>query len=191
MRVRILSLASALAVVVLGTGCGTYMARRLAQAPNTYPDWLSPSAPVELGFGSNYLAHFPAQYVDVGPPPARLRYRVIEPRDYRVESTATNWLKQGERHFRFTFHAKVPGEATTHTPSPRGTVVLLPSYGSSQTILTPWGLRLAQAGWQSVLVDLRGHGKSTGQRIYFGARESRTWTNCCRRWSGSMPCLSR
>lgn len=166
------ALACALGLALLGTGCGTYMARRLAQAPNTYPDLLSPSSPVELAFGSNYLAHFPARFVEVGPPPASLRYRVIEPRDYRVVCVASNWLKRGETHFRFSYHASVPGEENPHTGSPRGTVVLLPSYGSSQVILAPWALRLAQAGWRCVLVDLRGHGKSTGRRIYFGARET-------------------
>ncbi len=30
---------------------------------------------------------------------------------------------------------------------------------------------LAQDGWQCVLVDLRGHGKSTGSQIYFGLQE--------------------
>jgi pimeloyl-ACP methyl ester carboxylesterase len=38
--------------------------------------------------------------------------------------------------------------------------------------MAPWALRLAEAGWRCVLVDLRGHGKSTGQRIYFGAQEA-------------------
>jgi pimeloyl-ACP methyl ester carboxylesterase len=37
--------------------------------------------------------------------------------------------------------------------------------------MVPWALRLAQDGWQCVLVDLRGHGKSTGPRIYFGLQE--------------------
>jgi pimeloyl-ACP methyl ester carboxylesterase len=32
---------------------------------------------------------------------------------------------------------------------------------------------LAQEGWRCVLVDLRGHGKSTGRRIYFGVQEAR------------------
>jgi pimeloyl-ACP methyl ester carboxylesterase len=34
-------------------------------------------------------------------------------------------------------------------------------------------LRLAQEGWRCVLVDLRGHGKSTGKTIYWGVKETR------------------
>ena len=37
--------------------------------------------------------------------------------------------------------------------------------------MVPWALRLAQEGWQCVLVDLRGHGKSTGRQIYYGLQE--------------------
>jgi pimeloyl-ACP methyl ester carboxylesterase len=39
--------------------------------------------------------------------------------------------------------------------------------------MAPWALRLAQEGWRCVLADLRGHGKSTGLRIYFGVHEAR------------------
>jgi len=33
-------------------------------------------------------------------------------------------------------------------------------------------LRLAQDGWRCVLVDLRGHGHSTGKQIYYGLHET-------------------
>ena len=58
------------------------------------------------------------------------------------------------------------------TSAPRGTVVLLHGYGLAQFSMAPWALRLAQEGWRCVLVDLRGHGKSTGKRIYFGVQEA-------------------
>jgi hypothetical protein len=37
--------------------------------------------------------------------------------------------------------------------------------------MAPWALRLGEEGWQCVLVDLRGHGKSTGGKIYYGIQE--------------------
>jgi pimeloyl-ACP methyl ester carboxylesterase len=37
----------------------------------------------------------------------------------------------------------------------------------------PWAVRLAEAGFRCVLLDLRGHGASTGDHISFGAFESR------------------
>jgi pimeloyl-ACP methyl ester carboxylesterase len=37
----------------------------------------------------------------------------------------------------------------------------------------PWAWCLAQEGWRCMLVDLRGHGKSTGKAIYWGLTETR------------------
>jgi pimeloyl-ACP methyl ester carboxylesterase len=157
-------------------GCGGFFARRMAQAPNTYPSWLAPKAPVELAFGKEYLTHFPVRSVDVGPPPSRLFYRVVEPADYRLELSSTNWLERGRRHFKFGVNASLPGRPNGWAQAPRGTVVLLHGYGVAQFTMAPWALRLAQEGWRCVLVDLRGHGKSTGRRIYFGVHEVRDLT---------------
>jgi hypothetical protein len=173
MRLRRAWLGLALVLGLSSAGCGGFMARRLAQAPNTYPTWFTPPAPVALGFGSNYLAAFPSRFLQVGPPPARLRYRIIEPADYRLELTSTNWSVKGHPRFRFSFTATTPGLPTSFTLAPRGTVVLLHCYGLNQTVMMPWALRLAQDGWRCVLVDLRGHGRSTGDRIYFGTVEHR------------------
>ena len=159
--------------LILGTGCGSFFARRMAQAPNTYPSWLAPEAPVELAFDSKFLTNFPAYFVDIQSPQARLRYRVIEPADYRLELSSTNWLHAGRKRFKFSLRAVLPGKPNAWTPAPRGTAVLLHGYGVAQFAMAPWALRLAQEGWRCVLVDLRGHGKSTGRRIYFGVQETR------------------
>ena len=162
-----------LLVSALGTGCGSFVAHRMTQAPNTYPSWLAPSARVLLSFNENLLTNCPARFADVGPPPARLRYRVVEPAEYHLEVTATNWIKRDRMRYRFSFHAEAPARTNTWTAAPRGTVVLLHGYGLAEFAMAPWALRLAQEGWRCVLVDLRGHGKSTGKRIYFGLNESR------------------
>ncbi len=161
------------ALLLVTTGCGGFFARRMAQAPNTYPKWLAPAAPVELAFNSKFLTNFPTHFVDVGPPPARLLFRVVEPADYQLKVAATNWLARGEPRFKFAFTADVPGVTNGWSRSPRGTVVLLHGYGVAQFAMAPWALRLAEDGWRCVLVDLRGHGKSGGKRIYFGTREAR------------------
>jgi len=155
------------------TGCGAFMARRMAQAPNSYPQWLAPEAPVAVAFSPKMLTNFSRKFVDVGPPPARLCYRVVEPADYHLTVTVTNWLEHGRKQFEFTFHADVPGASNVWTAAPRGTVFLLHGYALAQFSMAPWALRLAQEGWRCVLVDLRGHGKSTGKWIYYGLQETR------------------
>ena len=69
----------------LATGCGTFVAHRMIEAPNTYPSWLAPPAPVLLAFDENLLTNSPARFADVGPPSARLHYRVVEPADYHLK----------------------------------------------------------------------------------------------------------
>ena len=155
----------------LVTGCGTFMARRMVQAPNTYPDWFASGAPVRLGFNLKFFTNFPKQFVAVGPPPAQMCYRVVTPADYHLKISSTNWLEHGRKQFEFNFHADLPGRSNLWTAAPRGTVVLLHGYGLAQFSMVPWALRLAQEGWQCVLVDLRGHGKSTGRQIYYGLQE--------------------
>lgn len=162
----------ALVLILLSTsGCGTFVANRIAQAPNTYPTWFAPKARVSLGFSPKFLSTFPSRYVEVGPPAARLCYRVVEPADYNLHISCSNYVEKGKEKFDFSFHATLPGKTNQWTSSPRGTVVLLHGYGLAQFSMAPWALRLSEEGWRCVLVDLRGHGKSTGKRIYFGTRE--------------------
>ena len=148
------------------------MARRMAQAPNTYPTWFAPQARVYLEFGSRVLSRFPEHFASVGPPDARLCYRIIEPGDYRLKMTSTNWLEGEHERFKFSFNAVVPESQPTPSKPIRGTVLVLHGYGLEQAVMLPWALRLAEDGWRAVLVDLRGHGKSNGRRIYFGLQEA-------------------
>lgn len=152
------------------------MAKRLVQAPNTYPDWIKRELPIELDFGTNVLTDIPSKFLEVGPPEARLRYRVIEPRDYHQTFALTEWAHGGKTWFRFTFSRDRPGATNSFTSAPRGTVILLHGYSMDQRRMIPWAFRLAEEGWRCVLVDLRGHGKSSGKQIHFGLVETQDLT---------------
>jgi pimeloyl-ACP methyl ester carboxylesterase len=171
MRVLRLLLVS-LALVWGTTGCGTYVAHRLVQAPNSYPTWFAPKARVMLGFSPKFLSSFPSRFMNIGPPKAQMYYRVVNPADYHLKISSTNWVENGRPRFEFDFHAKLPGVTNQWSAKPRGTVILLHGYGLAQFSMAPWALRLAEDGWRCVLVDLRGHGKSTGKKIYFGIHET-------------------
>jgi pimeloyl-ACP methyl ester carboxylesterase len=148
----------------------------MVRAPNRYPSWLEPHAPVTVAFSDKMLTNFAKQYVEVGPPPAKLMYRVVEPGNYHFEVSSTNWQGRSRREFEFIFHATVPAPTNRWTAAPRGTVLLLHGYGLAQFSMLPWALRLGEDGWRCVLVDLRGHGESTGRRIYCGVRETNDMT---------------
>jgi len=171
MRQRLCWLLLPVLLVLSTAGCGTFMADRMVQAPNTYPKWFAPKAPVALAFIPDFLTNFPKHYVAVDPPTARLCYRIVEPADYDLKVSSTNWQEHGRKQFEFTFHADLPARSNVWTSAPRGTVVLLHGYGLSQFSMAPWALRLGQEGWRCMLVDLRGHGKSSGKRIYYGVQE--------------------
>jgi pimeloyl-ACP methyl ester carboxylesterase len=55
----------------------------------------------------------------------------------------------------------------------RGTVVLLHGVRMNKQSLVPVGAALSDAGYRAVLVDLRGHGESTGRYLTYGAVEAR------------------
>jgi pimeloyl-ACP methyl ester carboxylesterase len=159
-------------LLFLGTvGCGSFMAHRMVQAPNTYPTWFAPEAPVLLDFHPNFMTNFPRQFVTVGSPPATLCYRLIEPADYRFTVATTNWMEGTSPRTEFDFRADMPAPTNVWTAHPRGTVVVLHGYALAQFSMMPWALRLAQDGWRCVLVDLRGHGRSSGKKIYYGLEE--------------------
>ena len=172
MRLKLGNALILLVVALTTAGCGNFFARRIAQSPNTYPRWFAPAARVQLGFDPYLLTNFTARFAEVGPPSARLRYRVVEPADFQLKFSATNWIARRQPHFTFQFASTLPGQSNAWTASPRGTVLLLHGYGDGQFAMAPWALRLAEEGWRCVLVDLRGHGKSTGRRIYFGTQET-------------------
>ncbi len=171
-RVRFVVLPAVVGIFLATAGCGGFVARRMVQAPNTYPSWVAPNARVELAFNPRVLTNFTTHQANVGPPMARLTYRIIDPANYGLEITSTHWSRHGRAQFKFSFEANVPGEPNASSQAPRGTVVLLHGYGLAQFSTTPWALRLAQDGWRCILLNLRGHGTSTGKSIYFGLVET-------------------
>jgi len=60
-------------------------------------------------------------------------------------------------------------------PDPRApakaTILILHGYEDSKEGLLHWAFFLAKLGYRSILVDLRGHGRSTGEWIGYGAFE--------------------
>lgn len=156
------------------SGCtpSGFVARQLIRAPNTFPQVVSPEPRLYFTFPEPVLETFPLQRATVGAPELTLAYRILPPADYRTRLTLTNHSGSTGPVPLYLFTSDIPGSPTPFTAQPRGTVVLLHGYGLSQDSMIPWALLLAEAGWRCVLVDLRGHGNSNGDRIHFGLRES-------------------
>ena len=175
-----------IAALFLGLSCvgcvsSRTIARHALEAPNRQF-----KEPKQLQRVLLVATNFPVQRVSVGPPPAALELMMIEPGDYgaSVSSSITKRhpLHRGDTQTNeFTFmlnFSKYPPKPRLKTNGIPGTIFLLHGYSLNKELMLPWGMVLAQAGYRVVLVDLRGHGHSTGDRICFGGVERTDLVQC-------------
>ncbi len=128
---------------VLLNGCTGWLARSIVWGPNTDKK-VDPS----LDPTPEALAQIGVTKqlrVDVGPPPASLSLWVVDP----------------------------PAQASAPVTNPRGTVLILHGINDHKDTMLGVGKQLAARGYRSVLIDLRAHGRSSGQWLSFGAVESK------------------
>jgi pimeloyl-ACP methyl ester carboxylesterase len=113
--------------------------------------------------------------VYVPKPRAYIAVASIEPGDYAFFYDLRLSYPPGRppsiEHFRAGW--RLSTDVVRYTAPPKGTVILLHGFLQNRNSMTPWAIRLAQAGFRCVVLDLRGHGNSTGKHISFGAFESR------------------
>ena len=174
-----------LIALFLCVGCSgcvspTSIANEILEAPNKHIR--IPNEFQQLGMAVS--TNFPVKQVAVGPPPATLDLMVMEPGDYHVQMSSTFTLHppQGPREQRrYDFHLNYGLADFSRAPKPErahGAIFLLPGYGLDKEAMMPWGFVLANAGYQVILVDLRGNGHSTGDQIFFGGIERTDMVQC-------------
>lgn len=111
--------------------------------------------------------------VDVGPPAAKIAVAVIEPGNYGFTYDLQMEYPEGRDPNIKRFDAGWRAAAQREPREYRGTILLLHGYLQNRNYVVPWAVQLAEAGFRCVVLDLRGHGASTGDHISFGAFESR------------------
>jgi pimeloyl-ACP methyl ester carboxylesterase len=173
-----------LLVCLLDNGCTSpdNLARTVLEAPNQHIKIPKFFEQVGLALATN----FSSEQVTVGPPPATLDLIVMAPGDYDIElnSVFTPVPPSSPREpprYEFSFTSDLSHftpKTRTAPDKPRGTIFLLHGYGLEKEAMMPWSLVLAEAGYQVVLVDLRGNGHSTGDHIYFGGIERTDMVQC-------------
>lgn len=95
-------------------------------------------------------------------------WRALDPGDYRLDYRYTgdpNGSALRQVAFDVDF---VRPQAPA---APRGTVVLLHGWMMDGDSLMPWALQLAQAGYRTITLDLRNHGRSGSGPAGYGTRE--------------------
>jgi len=63
-------------------------------------------------------------------------------------------------------------DPSDRTEEPRGTILVLHGIRAAGVWMIPIGDRFAKAGYRVAIVDLRGHGGSSGESLTYGVRES-------------------
>jgi pimeloyl-ACP methyl ester carboxylesterase len=94
-------------------------------------------------------------------------WRAVDPGHYRLRMS---WPHGGSAADGFpTLDFDVP-----HGPTPvaRGTVVLLHGWMMDGDSMLPWALRLGEAGYRTIAIDLRNHGRSGAAPSGYGTREA-------------------
>ncbi|UNT98246.1 alpha/beta hydrolase family protein [Xanthomonas translucens] len=99
-------------------------------------------------------------------------WRAIDPGDYRMRYRYEHAGRDASGHERADFAMDVAAPQPGSHAAPRGTVVLLHGWMMDGDSLLPWSLDLAQAGYRSISIDLRNHGRSGGGPAGYGTRES-------------------
>lgn len=169
-RLRILC--AGLAAVLLAGCVSSLLAHKVVAPPNK-------SGIKALFADSAIIQHAPDAFADVwkvrvGPPRADIVVASIEPGDYAFVYDLRLSYPEGRsphiEHFNASWRSAK--DVVPRTGPAKGVVVLLHGYLQDKRFLTPWAIRLAQDGYRCVVLDLRGHGDSTGAHISFGAHES-------------------
>jgi pimeloyl-ACP methyl ester carboxylesterase len=169
----LLRIAAITCCALLAVGCvSSMLARKVVAPPNK-------SGVKALFADSPVITHAPDAFsevwrVRVANPPADIVVASIEPGDYafRYDLKLSYPPASDPRIDHFNAHWLPAREARRLAAPPKGTLVFLHGYLQDKRFLTPWAIRLAQEGYRCVVVDLRGHGASTGQHISFGAFEA-------------------
>lgn len=167
---------TAVALTLLGvatlalSGCVSGMLATMAVAPpnKEHP----PRAVRDAAFAQRVDALYTQSWrVKVGPPAAELAVAVLEPGSYRFGyQVEVKENDNGRKWLAPKFDWTLPPQPIG---APKGTVLVLHGYSDAKENMLHWAVVLAEFGYRVVLVDLRGHGRSTGDGIAYGAFEAK------------------
>jgi pimeloyl-ACP methyl ester carboxylesterase len=162
----------AVAMLLTFSGCASHLlATRIVKAPNRQGVPRELRDPKTLETADKMFAH--VWRVKTGAPLAELSVGVIDPGMFKfTHSLEEKPTEEGREAlvYRFTW-SPAKDAAASSQPAPKGTLVLLHGIMMTKETMFPWAMFFAQEGYRVVLVDLRGHGRSTGRWIGFGAWE--------------------
>ena len=198
--IRSVLLFAALSIILTIYGCTQFLAEKTVMAPN---HGKTPEQLGSLSENYLKKWQIDRQLtIKVNSPEAFLHLAIIEPKKEWTITSGTIWYDKLKKHFKeikkqhpnvnmpetlywekfpkdddgkvgFNFSGRQQ-EIPPLWQELKGTIICLHGLYVDKTIFnSTWGPILAVHGYRVILVDLRGHGKSTGEYITYGRVESR------------------
>jgi pimeloyl-ACP methyl ester carboxylesterase len=162
--------------LLAATGCvSDIAANRIVNAPNSHrPIWDEKTISNVWHTVSLQRTNNPITFlsIPVGPPEAKLKIAALPPGDYRMKITSS---VSTNRNGKYCLAASCTPQTNDCSFTPLktpATIFILHGYTLTKETMLPWAFTLTQAGYRVILVDLRGHGQSTGSQVSFGKIET-------------------
>ncbi|MEM8738042.1 MAG: alpha/beta fold hydrolase [Planctomycetota bacterium] len=159
-------------LAMFASGCESFLGKQVVKPPNHGKPLASVDRERPLALDDTVIDH---QFrVEVtGRTPASLAVWVIDPSNERYVGTEPHDDKPKLK--RMVFEREGGPDTPRQTRPPRATILMLHGYFDTinQTRYLGWSRLLAAEGYRTILVDQRGHGRSTGDWASYGVQESR------------------
>jgi pimeloyl-ACP methyl ester carboxylesterase len=139
------------------------LAECMVSPPNLHPA-------DSLSFCSNlYTAKVLSSSISISRPDASIHVIDLSPGDYHIKIRSR--LLTNATGVVPTMSCAPENSDAMIPMNKRGTIFVLHDYNNQKEWMFPWGFLFAQAGYRTILVDVRGHGESTCRTISYGKRE--------------------
>lgn len=160
----------ALVLLIVGlNGCAGYIGERMVRAPNLDRPAGIFDEEMDEAWESRMARHFLIEQGRIESPAdgIELQVGVLPNGDYPNRMV----IERDGGSMSMAFHTGLP-MGPPRAPS-RGSIIAIHGWQGEHRALFPHAMELARDGWDIVLYDQRGHGRSGGEIVTFGAREAK------------------
>jgi len=159
-------------LLVVLSGCNSTLGEWVVKSPNHGMSLAAVSLDEPLALENTVIDH--RFRVEIADPAASLLVWVVDPSGERFVGTEPLVNPEDDEEAVVPIFEPTEGNAHTTPGPPRGTILLLHGYYDTvnEARYLMWARIFASHGYRAVLVDQRGHGRSTGEWATYGVAES-------------------
>lgn len=164
------------------TGCASYIGERIVRAPNIDRPTGIFGEEMDAAWDSHVAKHYLVERTRIRAPADDVQLTVsVLPAGYYPSRAS---VEQEDGSMELGLQAVMP--VGPPRGPPKGTIVTVHGWKGESRAMFFHAMEMAAHGWDIVLYDQRGHGRSGGERITFGVREARD-LEAVMEWTRSRP----